>query len=142
SISAEFPSPSWNPPPIRAGRTGRYHTPMSKNGAIVNLSQYFGARFVSMMLGLFPISQTLRTARDIGSLMYRLDKKHRTRALENLRASFPEKSQKELEDIAERSMQHFIELVMDVLFTTRMINVESWHRYVRLCGLGEALRVM
>ena len=115
---------------------------MGQSSAIVNLSQYFGARFVSMMLGLFPVNANLQSARDIGSLIYRLDKKHRKRGLENLRASFPEKPQAELEYIAERSMQHFIELVMDVLFTTRMINVESWHRYVRLHGLGEALRVM
>ena len=53
--------------------------------------------------------------------MWRIDRKHRKRAMENLRASFPEKPEKELEYIAERSMQHFIELVMDVLFTTRMV---------------------
>src|ERR1035437_2918703 len=105
---------------------------MSKSGPLVNLSQYFGARTVAMLLGLFPLSANLGTARALGSLLYRIDKKHRKRALENLRASFPEKPQAELEYIAERSMQHFIELVMDILFTTRLINIETWHRYVHL----------
>jgi Kdo2-lipid IVA lauroyltransferase/acyltransferase len=115
---------------------------MAEPGPIAALSQYFGARFVSMMLGLFPVNANLKTARDIGSLIYKIDRKHRKRGLENLRASFPEKSEAEVEAIAERSMQHFIELVMDVLFTTRLIHVESWYRYVRLCGLAEALKVL
>src|ERR1035437_7505383 len=125
---------------------------MSKSGPLVNYSQYFGARTVAMLLGLFPVNANLGTARAIGSIMYRIDRKHRKRSLENLRASFPEKPQGELEDIAERSMQHFIELVMDVLFTTRMINIESWHKYVHFGGggpgspvhgnLAESLRIM
>jgi KDO2-lipid IV(A) lauroyltransferase len=114
---------------------------MAQPGPIAAFSQYFGARFTAMMLGLFPVNQNLRTARDIGSLLYKVDRKHRKRALENLRASFPEKPQAELEYIAERSMQHFIELVMDILFTTRMINVETWHQYVRLTGLADALKL-
>jgi Kdo2-lipid IVA lauroyltransferase/acyltransferase len=115
---------------------------MATSNAFVNLAQYFGARFTAMMLGIFPISANLRTARDIGSFLYKIDKKHRNRALENLRASFPEKSEKELNEIAERSMQHFISLVMDILFATRMVNVENWHRYVHPHDMGEALRVL
>src|SRR5271155_6158944 len=115
---------------------------MAQNGALMNLSQYFGARTAAMLLGLFPVNANLRTARSVGSLLYKFDKKHRKRALENLSASFPEKSQDELEFIAERSMQHFIELVMDVLFTTRMINTESWHRHVHLDGLGQSLKIL
>ena len=114
---------------------------MAQPGTIAAYTQYFGARFAAMMLGLFPVNQNLKTARDIGSFLYKIDRKHRKRALENLRASFPEKSQAELESIAERSMQHFISLVMDVLFTTRMINVESWHRFVHLKGLAESLKI-
>jgi KDO2-lipid IV(A) lauroyltransferase len=103
---------------------------MGQHGILSNLSQYVGARTAAAILGLFPVNANLYTARSIGGLMWRIDRKHRRRAMENLRASFPEKPEKELEYIAERSMQHFIELVMDVLFTTRMINIERWHQYV------------
>src|SRR3954462_2955514 len=115
---------------------------MANSGALTNLTQYFGARFTAMMLGIFPINANLKTARDIGSFLYKIDRRHRNRALENLRASFPEKPQAELEYIAERSMQHFIELVMDVLFTTRKINIEQWHHHVHLNGLGDALKII
>src|SRR5689334_6795455 len=115
---------------------------MATPGTIAAYTQYFGARFVSMLFGLFPVNANLQSARDIGSILYKIDKKHRKRALENLRASFPEMSDAEINRTAERSMQHFIELVVDVLFSTRMINVESWHRYVRLVGLAESLKIL
>ncbi len=95
-----------------------------------------------MLLGLFPVNANLRTARGVGSLIWKLDAKHRRRAMENLRASFPEKNDAELAAIARRSMQHFIELVMDVFFTPRLIHVETWHRYVHLGGLAETLRCL
>jgi KDO2-lipid IV(A) lauroyltransferase len=115
---------------------------MGQSSELVNLSQYFGARTTAMLLGLFPVNANLRTARAVGGILYKLDKKHRLRALENLRASFPEKSDKELDFIAERSMQHFLELVMDVLFSTRLINAESWYRYVHLDGLSDSLKIL
>ena len=67
---------------------------MAQSSPIVNLSQYFGARFTAMMLGLFPVNANLRSARAVGSMLYAIDRKHRRRALENLRASFPEQSEK------------------------------------------------
>ncbi len=105
------------------------------------MTQYFGARFVSMMLGIFPVNQNLDSAQSIGSFLYAVDRKHRKRALENLRASFPEKRDEELKWIAEQSMQHFVELVIDVLFTTRMIHIETWHKYVHFKGLEESLKL-
>jgi Kdo2-lipid IVA lauroyltransferase/acyltransferase len=115
---------------------------MAKPAPILHLAQYLGARFAAMILGMFPVNANLQTVRQIGSIVYRLDRKHRRRALENLRASFPEKSDAELDAIAERSMQHFLGLVMDVIYTTRAINLESWHRYCRLVNMADALRVM
>lgn len=115
---------------------------MAKHSAFVDWTQYAAARTVAMLLGLFPVNANLRTARGIGSLLYKIDPKHRRRAIDNLRASFPEKSQADIGAIAESSMQHFIELVMDVLFTPRLIHVETWHQYVHLNGLSESLKLL
>ncbi|MCL2639772.1 MAG: lysophospholipid acyltransferase family protein [Phycisphaerales bacterium] len=118
---------------------------MAQPGPFTSIAQYVGARTAAAIMGLFPINANLGTARAIGSLMYHIDKRHRKRALENLRASFPEKKEAELKDIAERSMQHFIGLVMDVLHTTRSIHIENWHQYVHFDkkkNLVDSLRLM
>src|SRR5207237_63298 len=64
---------------------------MAQSHPIIHFSQYAAARTAAMLLGLFPIDANLRTARWVGSMLWQFDKKHRQRAMENLRASFPEK---------------------------------------------------
>lgn len=115
---------------------------MGQNSALMNWVQYGAARSVASLLGLFSIQGNLDTARNIGSVLYKIDKKHRNRALENLRASFPEKPESELNYIAERSMQHFIELVMDVLYTTRFIHTGTWHQYGYMLNMSDSLRIL
>lgn len=83
-----------------------------------------------MMLGFFPVNANLATARAFGSLLWTFDKKHRNRAMENITRSFPDMPRHEVERIARRSIEHFCELAMDVMFTTRIINAETWHHYV------------
>jgi len=115
---------------------------MATKNPYIHWLQYIPARLVAMLLGLFPVNANLGSARLIGSLWWHAMKKHRVRAMTNLRASFPEKSEEELTDIAKRSLQHFMELVMDTLFTPHKIHIETYHRYVHLNGLDESLRHM
>ncbi len=115
---------------------------MATKNPYIHWVQYVGARSVSMILGIFPVNTNLGSARLIGSLWWHVMKKHRVRAMTNLRASFPEKSDEELTRIAKRSLQHFMELVMDVLFTPRRIHIETYHKYVHTAGFGESLRNM
>lgn len=103
---------------------------------------YLALRLVSMGLHCFPIDLNLKTARLIGSIMYRVDRKHRERALYNLRRSFPNMPDQQRQIMAKRSMQHLVMLGVEVLFTTRMIRLDSWRRYVELHNLSEALELL
>src|SRR5688572_19375776 len=91
---------------------------------LVDRLQYVALRLVSMILHSFPVEANLRTARLIGTLMYRFDKRHRARALANLARSFPEMSQRRREHLALRSHQDLIMLAVEVLFTTRLIRLD------------------
>ena len=115
---------------------------MKPASPVLDWTTYLAARWAAMMLGLFPVNANLRTARAFGSLLWAVDYKHRRRAMENLSRSFPQWSRPEIQRVGQRSIQHFCELVMDVLFTPRVINLESWHRYVHLHEVGAALQPM
>ena len=91
---------------------------------------YFALRLVSMLLHCFPIDDNLRTARSIGDLIYRFDRKHRDRALANLRRSFPDKTEAEREHLARRSLQMIPMLGVEVLFTTRLVRIDTWSKYI------------
>ncbi len=115
---------------------------MARSHPAVEASTYAAARMASLLLSMFPVNANLQTARLIGSAMWMVDARHRKRGMENIAASFPELSEAQVAAIAKRSMQHFMELAMDVLFTTRLVNINSWHQYIHLDNLAQSLRIL
>jgi len=111
---------------------------------LVDRLVYLALRLVSAALHCFPINTNLQTAKFLGDCLYFFDRKHRQRALGNLRRSFPDMPQAQLERIARRSMQEIPMLAVEVLFTTRLMRIETWTRYIELHNfrpmLAELLR--
>jgi KDO2-lipid IV(A) lauroyltransferase len=108
----------------------------------IDLLQYLGLRLVSMLLHSFPVDANLRSAKLLGSIMYMVDHKHRERALGNLRRSFPEMPQARRELMAKRSMQQLFMLFIEVLFTTRLIRIDTWANYCELSDFREVLQLL
>lgn len=108
----------------------------------VDRLQYIGLRTVSMALHSFPIDANLETARLLGSLVYQFDKKHRDRSLGNLRRSFPDMPQNQREQLARRSVQQLIMLFVEVLFTTRLIRIDTWARFVELEKFDQVIKLL
>ncbi|HEX2971466.1 MAG TPA: lysophospholipid acyltransferase family protein [Tepidisphaeraceae bacterium] len=100
--------------------------------AWIDWLQYIALRVVSMFLHCWPVNANLQTAKLLGDLMYRIDRKHRQRAIANLTRSFPELSSQQIERLAQRSMQTLFMFFVEVLFTTRLIHINTWRRYVEL----------
>ena len=105
--------------------------PKERNDLIDRL-QYVGVRVVSMMMQCWPVNTNLRWAKALGDALYRVDRKHRERALANLRRSFPELSDRERETLARRSMQELFMFFVEMLFTPRLLRIDSWAGYVKL----------
>src|SRR5215469_14040167 len=61
---------------------------------------YVALRVVSAALQCFPVNANLQTAKLIGSIIYLVDKRHRDRALANLRRSFPQFSERQCRRLA------------------------------------------
>ena len=99
---------------------------------LVDRLLYYALRVVNMSLHCWPVNLNLATARLLGDLLYRFDKKHRQRAIANLSRSFPDMSDRNVERMARRSMQTLLMFFVEVLFTTRLIRIDTWRRYVRL----------
>lgn len=104
--------------------------------------QYWALRVVTMMMHCWPVNTCLNIARVCGNVMYVIDKKHRDRAMANLRRSFPDKSDAELRQLARHSMQQLFMLFVETLFTTRLVRLETVANYVRLNDIGPVLRML
>lgn len=116
--------------------------PKKERNRLLDLAVYAGIRLVSAALHCFPVDANLRTARLIGDVMYRVDRKHRQRALANLQRSFPEKSVAEHQRLARQCMHQLVMLAVEMLFTTRLIRLDTWARYCELENFNEVLSLM
>lgn len=104
--------------------------------------QYVGLRFTSMLLQCFPVEANLGTARLIGAVLYYADRRHRNRALANLRRSFPEMTEGQRQRLALRSQQELVMLGVEVLFTTRLIRLDTWARHIELENFRQVVRLL
>jgi KDO2-lipid IV(A) lauroyltransferase len=110
--------------------------------AIIDLLQYFALRMVEMTLHSWPIDVNLRFCKLIGNFFFTFDKRHRERALHNLRRAFPEQTEAWRRNIARRSMQHLFMLGAEILATTRIIHVDTFSRHIKLERFEQTLEML
>ncbi|MDY7110537.1 MAG: hypothetical protein SYC29_18045, partial [Planctomycetota bacterium] len=105
---------------------------MARNqSALTNWSQYLALRSVAGLMQCFDVEQNLHTASVVGSTFYRLNHRRRRRAEGNIALSFPDWDERQVRDVAERSMQHMFQLFMvDTLSAPRLITPATWPRFV------------
>ncbi len=92
---------------------------------------YVAVRVLVIFLYLFDVETNLRFACFLGDLLWKYYERGRLRALDNLRASFPEKSEEWIWRTGRRSFQQLVMLTIDVLFTPRLVRKHNWRQYSR-----------
>jgi KDO2-lipid IV(A) lauroyltransferase len=95
-----------------------------------------------MALHSWPVNANLQAAKALGNFMYAVDRRHRERALGNLRRSFPQMPERQREQLARRSMQQLFMLFVEVLFTTRLVRVDTFADYVELENFRDVLQLL
>jgi KDO2-lipid IV(A) lauroyltransferase len=102
-----------------------------KHNPIVDWLTYLVLRVLIVFLYLFDIQTNLDTACFLGRMLWKHYHRGRNRALDNLRASFPEKSEQWIEQTGRRSFEQLAMLAIDVLFTPRLVKRYNWRQYSR-----------
>lgn len=108
----------------------------------VDWLQYIALRVVHMVMHCWPVQVNLIAAQYIGDAMYYLDAKHRKRACGNIRRSFPEFSEAKVRRLARESMRQMIMLFVEVLFTVRLIRMDTFTRHMRLGDFRNTLQML
>jgi KDO2-lipid IV(A) lauroyltransferase len=103
---------------------------------------YLALRLIASLLHIRPIEQNLSLMRRIGSVIYFIDRRHRERAQLNLRYSFPGMDDARRNRLARQSLQQLAMLCVEVLFTTRLIRIDTWRRYVELKNFRPTLELL
>ena len=90
---------------------------------------YVLLRALLFIICLFPVERMLKFARFLGDLLWKHYHRGRQRAIENLKASFPDKSDEWVEQTGRRSFELIVMLIVDIIFTPRLISRENWEQF-------------
>ena len=109
---------------------GKSHKRKKKRrNLIVDWLLYALLRLVVALLALFPVEHNLRMARFWGRCLWRFYRRGRTRALTNLKASYPDQAPTWIEQTGRRSFEQLAMLGIDVLCTPRLVRKDNWSGY-------------
>jgi KDO2-lipid IV(A) lauroyltransferase len=95
-----------------------------------------------MMMQCWPVQLNLRFAELVGDAMYFVDKRHRQRAEGNIARSFPHFPPAKVRHMARQSMRQMVMLFIEVLFTTRLVRIDTFTRFVRLGDFRGTLKLL
>jgi KDO2-lipid IV(A) lauroyltransferase len=113
-----------------------------KHNPILDWLSFIALRILVLFLYLFDVETNLNTACFLGRLLWKRYHRGRKRALDNLRASFPEKSEQWYRQTGRRSFEHIAMLAIDVLFTPRLVKKNNWRDYSRFKNVERAKWLM
>jgi KDO2-lipid IV(A) lauroyltransferase len=100
-----------------------------KRNIILDWLVYISLRILVLFLYLFDIETNLRTACFLGRMLWKHYHRGRQRAIENLRASFPQADEEWIKMVGQRSFEQVVMLAVDMLFTPRLVKKSNWRQY-------------
>lgn len=102
---------------------------------------YAAARVGAMFIEMIPMALAYSAARLAGDAIYALDRRHRRRALEHLRLSFPHWSRARRGHIARQSFRSLACLGVEMVLTPRLLTLDRWRRHIRFGDMKELLEL-
>ena len=100
-----------------------------KQNPVLDFAGYILLRLLVMFLYMFHVESVLEFACFLGRCLWKYYQRGRKRALDNLRASFPEKNEQWIRRTGQRSFEHIAMLAVDVIFTPRLVKKNNWRDY-------------
>ena len=105
---------------------------------LITWSQYIPLRAIAALIGCCPIELSMQSSALIGDLYYKLNPIRRTRAIDNIRASFPSMSEKDAQRLAKKSMEHMFRLfVAEGVQMPTLITPSTWQKYVTFKNIDQ-----
>ena len=90
---------------------------------------YVLLRIFLFFVFLFPVERVFKFACFLGRGLWKYYHRGRQRAIDNLKASFPDKDEQWIEETGRRSFEHLVMLVVDIVFSPRLIRKDNWEQY-------------
>jgi KDO2-lipid IV(A) lauroyltransferase len=107
---------------------------------VLDFAVYVAVRLVVAVCQALPVEQGYRLADALARLAYRVDRRHRRVALENLRHAFGDAYTEAQRDRIVRDVyRHFCRVVVEMLHIPRKLHLTNWRERVTLTGHAPVL---
>ncbi len=113
-----------------------------RRSAAADWAVYLAVRVAVCVIQALPMRIAFALADALAKLAYRIDKRHRTVAAENLTFAFPEKTPAEIDAIVRACYRHCLRQVVEMVLLPRKFRVETWRSYGRTVGGEHILTAM
>ena len=90
---------------------------------------YVLLRVILLIVFMFKVETMLKFACFLGRLLWKHYERGRQRAIDNLRASFPEKDDDWMEKTGKRSFEQLTMFLIDLLYTPRLVDRNNWEEF-------------
>ena len=92
---------------------------------------YLAVRVVVCLLQALPMRWAFAFADGLAWLAYRVDKRHRQVALDNMRHAFPELADQPaaLDRLVRQCYRHFCHMIVELALLPRKMRIETWRRF-------------
>jgi len=113
-----------------------------KKNIVIDFILYLLVRVLVFVIQLFSAKTNLRFASWLGKGLWKHYKRGRKRALENLRASFPEKDERWINKTGQRSFEQVVMMAMDIIITPKLVKKKNWRKYSTYTNVERAKWMM
>ncbi|MHC4740773.1 MAG: lysophospholipid acyltransferase family protein [Planctomycetota bacterium] len=114
-----------------------------KRNPVRDYLAYLAVRILAVVAHMFSADTNLRTARFVGRFLWKVYHRGRKRALDNLRASYPEKSEEWIWQTGEESFQQLAMFAMEfVVLVPKLVRKHNWRDYSRYKNVERAKWLM
>lgn len=109
---------------------------------LVDFLAYLAVRALVMGLHALPSELIYDIARVVTRLICRFDRTHWHRAVAHLERSFPHWPAEKTRRVARASVESMTCMLLEMLWTPRLIRPQRWRRHVRLRDMPEVIRLL
>jgi KDO2-lipid IV(A) lauroyltransferase len=104
-----------------------------QRSAVADFAVYLLVRLVVCVLQALSLPAARQVARGLAWLAYRVDRRHRQVARDNLSQAFPERySEPEREEMVRSVYRHFCTVLIEIVHLPRKLHVNNWKNHLRM----------
>lgn len=109
---------------------------------LVDWIVYVAVRLTVCVIQAMPDGMARGFADLLAAVAYRVNRRHRKVAEENLRFAFPEKTPAQIDRLVKDCYRHFLLLAVEIAVLPKKLRVENWRRYATLVGGDKVLKAL